>query len=368
MITVAVHEPLAIGTAQIATLTSAILDYTHESHALGGYWSARIRIDAQAINVDDWYERGLGRRIVTYSPEGIVVWEGFVNTVRLNLGRRSKTIGPVMDIANVVVALYSDVTTSIQAETVAVNDTTSQNRYSVLKRVLSAGLVSSTMAAQYADTHLAEQAQPDTSEETSDEPASLVLDCLGYVHMLKRQYYTNISTGTQNLSVKLAAVLNADPNTTPVFSSANAQIEANTIQVQVNDDNNRTSWNVIKSLVALGTSAEARCLFGVYAGRMVQYRSVVQQVDYLQSIRDTSQQVQTAGGASVAPWYVLPGKWVKATDFLVGRVADTADLRNDPRFTFIEAVKYTAPYSLTLHGGKTDRIDQMMGRMGLRGI
>lgn len=366
MISIAVHEPLIVSTNRIGDLTSAILDYTHESHALGGYWSARIRIDAQAINVDDWYERGLGRRIVTYSPEGIVVWEGFANSVKLNLGRRSKTIGPVLDMANLVSTVYSDATTGIHTETTPVSNTASQARYGILTRVLSAGVVSSTQAAQYADTFMAENAQPDTSEEVTDEPASMVLECLGYVHMLRRYIYTNVNTGTENASVKLAAVVDADPN--GILDSSNAQIEANTLQVQVNDNNNRTAWNVIKSLTALGTSAEARCLFGIYAGRQAQYRSVVQQIDYLQSIRDASQQVQTAGGAAIAPWYVLPGKWVKATDFLVGRVADTADLRDDPRFTFIEAVKFTAPYSLTLHGGKTDRIDQLMGRMGLRGI
>lgn len=366
MITVGVYEPLVIGTNQLGSLTSAILGYTHESRALGGYWSARIRVDSNRVNINEWYETGLGRRIVTYSPEGIPVWEGFVNSVRLNLGRLAKTIGPVTDIANLVSAVYADATTGFSTETTPVQDVASQNRYGILERVLSAGMVSSTQAQEYANQHLAEQAQPDTSEEASDEPASMVLECAGYVHLLRRWYYTNVNTGTENVSTKLATVLDVDPNA--LLASSNAQIEANTIQVQVNDENNRTAWNVIKSLVALGTAADARTVFGVYAGRLVQYRSVVQQIDYLQSINSVNQQVQNAGGAALAPWLVLPGKWVKATDFLVGRVADTDDLRDDPRFTFIEAVRFTAPYGLTLLGGKVDRVDQAMGRLGLRGI
>lgn len=136
MITIGVFDPLAQGTAQIDNLTSAVSSYSHEINAFGGYWSARIRLDGRQVDLEDWYERGLDRRIVAYSPDGLVVWEGFVNSVRLTLGGLQKTIGPVLEIANNVRLTYSfiaagGVNIGIRVTTDEVDDYESQARYGI---------------------------------------------------------------------------------------------------------------------------------------------------------------------------------------------------------------------------------------------
>lgn len=373
MITISVHEPLSVSTRKIDNFTSAILAYTHEIAADGGYWSARIRLDVPRDDISAWYENGLDRRIVVRSPDGIVIWEGFVNTIKWQQGRRTRTIGSVLNIANRVSAVYSlinssGVDTGLRMQTAVANNLISQDRYGILERVLSVGTATTAEAEQYRDEYLAENAQPAKSGEwgPNNDRASLELDCAGYARRLETYTYTNTATGLSNLSIKLAAVLNADPNS--ILTGTNAQIEANTLQVPVYDNNNRTAWNVIKSLTAQGDSAFARAIFGVYAGRQSQYRTVQNQADYRQTLADFGKRVQSPGGAVIEPWYVLPGRWLQMSDTIIGRIADTDDFRDDPRMVFLEGVHFTAPYSLSLRGGKFDTMAQKMARWGLAGI
>lgn len=372
-LTVAVFEPLALGATQLDNISAALNDYNHELLAVGGYWSARIRIEGRQVDLEDWYERGLGRRIVTYSPDGIVVWEGFVNTVKLSLGPLSKTIGPLLDVTNRVRLVHSFISAGgqdigLRISTDWADDTTPQDKYGIFEKVLATGGASIATAEQLRDQYLVENVNPPRSEEWTlgGQGVSMELECAGYVRLMEHYAYNNAGTGAQNLSVKLAAVIDAEPN--DILTSANGIIEANTLQVGVRDNENRMAWNVVKELLALGDASFNRTLFGVYAGRQSRYRAVVEQTDYLQALSDTSQQVTTPGGSVVEPWYVLPGKWMRVTDFLIGRVPDTDELRDDPRFMFIESVQFTAPYSLTLRGGKVDKLSQRMARLGLSGI
>lgn len=372
-ISLAAFEPLAVGSAQVAELSGEITSYDQEITAFGGYWSARIRIDGRRVDLEEWYERGLDRRITAYSPDGVVIWEGFVNSVKLNFGGLQKTIGPVLDIANKVRLIFSYIPdgsqeTGLRLSTDWASDTTSQGRYGILERILSSGGTTITNADKLRDQYLVERARPGRSEEfaVGGSATSLELDCAGYVHRLDTYTYNTTTTGSQNLSAKIAAVIDADPN--DYLTSANAIIEANTLQVPIFENDNRLAMNVIKSLVAQGNAASDRCLFGVYAGRQAQYRAVVEQTDYLQAQSETRQQVRTGNGAKVEPWYVQSGKWLRTSDFLIGRISDTTTLRDDPRYAFLESVHFTAPYSLSWTGGRVSKLSQKLAGLGLAGI
>lgn len=372
-LTIAVFEPLTQGTAQIDNISAALNDYSHEIASMGGYMTARIRINGRQVDLEDWYERGLGRRIVTYSPDGVIVWEGFVNTVKLALGPLSKTIGPLLDIANRVRLVHSFISAGgqdigLRLSTDWADNTVSQDKYGIFERVLATGGASIATAEQLRDQYLEENVNPPRSEEWTlgGGGVSMELECAGYVRLMEHYVYNNATTGAQNLSVKLAAVLDAEPN--GIFDSTNALIEANTLQVSTKDDTNRIAWNIIKELVAQGDASFNETIFGIYANQQAQYQAVVEQTDYLQALSDTAQQVTTPGGSVVEPWYVLPGKWLRVTDFLIGRIPDTTELRDDPRFMYIESVQFTAPYSLSLRGGKIDKLPQRLARLGLSGI
>jgi len=68
-------------------------------------------------------------------------------------------------------------------------------------------------------------------------------------------------------------------------------------------------------------------------------------------------------GATVDPWDVLPARWVFLYSFLPGR-GQPAALRDDPRFLFIESVRFSAPSTVQISGQKVSRIPQMIARLG----
>jgi hypothetical protein len=373
MITIGVFDPLAQGEAQIDNLTAAVSDYSHEISAFGGYWSARIRLDGRQVDLEDWYERGLDRRIVAYSPDGVVVWEGFVNSVRLTLGGLQKTIGPVLDIANRVRLVYSFITAGgqdigLRLTTDWADDADSQARYGNIEKVLSTGGATATTADQLRDRYLLERARPGRSDDFTigGGGTGVELECAGYARRLETYTYSNATVGVQTIEAKIAAILDQDPNN--ILGSSNALLEASGLNVLSLDDDNRLAMNVIKELVQLGNSSADRMLFGVYANQQTRYTTVVQQTDYTQALGDTGQRIYTELGALIEPWYVTAGKWLRITDLLVGRVQDTTDLRDDPRFLFIETATFTAPDGVALRGGKDSRLDQRLARLGLSGI
>lgn len=374
-ISVSVFNPLTLGGGQIAEFSNQLASYEHEIVADGGYWSARIRVDDTQLDMEDWYERGLGRKIVAYSPEGVTVWEGVVNTIKLSLGGLSKTIGPLLDIANKTRLIFSYIDTSsgtpvtgLRLTTAWADNLASQSRYGILEKVLSSGGTTIELADEIRDLYLAENARPARSEELTlgGGGQSMELECVGVVRFLDRFTYNSTTTGAQNLSAKLAAVLAADPN--DFILQDFSLIDTNTLQVSAFDNDNRIAWGIIKELVAQGDASNNRWLFGVYANRQAQYRRLVEQTDYLQSLSDPGQRVYVPGGSIVEPWYILPGRWLQVTDFMVGRIPDSTSLRDDPRFMLIESVTFRAPYSVTLKGGKFSRLEQKLARLGLAGI
>lgn len=376
-LSVHVHEPLIAGSGFVMDISDQVSEYQHEIEALGGYWTASIKIADRQGRLEDWFERGLSRRIVTYNPDGDTAWEGFVNRITLNLGGLTKSIGPVLNIANKVKLIYSFIDSEatspvigLRASTAWAQDTNSQAKWGVLERVLSSGGATPTTATSLRDDYLRENAQPESDEDQNigsslSEP-QITLECLGYVHYLQTYSYNSTTTGTTSLSAKLAAVLAAEPNT--FLSHSNKFIEANALLVAAFDNDNRVAWNVVKELVSKGDDSDNRYLFGVYADQMPHYAPVVDQVDYLQYLSDPAQTVTTSTGVRVPPWDVKPGKWIFSPDFLIGRVPQNAALRDDLRMEFIESVTYRAPWDLAIRGGKVRRLDQKLAKLGLAGI
>lgn len=375
-ITIGIFDPLTYGTGQVGEFSDQVSGYEHELLADGGYWTARMTVQDNQLDLEDWFERGLGRRIVTYSPDGVTIWEGIVNTIKLALGGLSITIGPILDIANKVRLIYSYIDTTLGSPITGLrlttdwaSNTSSQSRYGYMEKVLSSGGATPTNADDIRDLYLAENARPGKSQELTiggGGGQSMELECIGVVHFLQTFTYNSTTTGAQNLSAKIQAVLDADSN--GFIAQTFSYIDTNTLQVAAFDNDNRIAWNIIKELVAQGDASNNRWLFGVYADRLAHYRQMVEQTDYQQSLSDTGQRVFTPGGTIVEPWYILPGKWLEVTDFMAGRIPDTSSLRDDPRFMFIEAVTFRAPQTVIMKGGRVSRLDQKLARLGLAGI
>jgi hypothetical protein len=347
--------------------------YSHVIQADGGYWTADFAIDGSQQAIEDWIDRGLGRHVTVYGPGLRIVWEGFVDKIVASLGRLSVTRGPLCDVANKVWANYSPSDTSTTTSTIGVRTRTtpsenvdSQTKYGDWECVLSGGSCPTGEMSAMQDTYLAEHAWPVTSQELSTTGTSpnVKISCKGYAQLFDQYYYQELTSGVAGLTTKLAAIINADPN--GIFSSANADITANTLSIAMYDDQDRMAWSAIKELVSAGDVSDNRYTFGVYANRRIVYAPVSNDMAYTQRLRDPAQRVETPAGVWAKPWEVVPAQWLFTPDFLVGRTPP-ASRRLDPRYMFIESVTYTEPWGLQLRGGKFDTVSQRLARYGLQG-
>ena len=144
-------------------------------------------------------------------------------------------------------------------------------------------------------------------------------------------------------------------------------ITENVTPVSSNQTVDKTLWETIKDLVSYGATGSTRALFGVYENRTPYYYPAPDAFEYEYRATDNRHEITTTQGEGVADWDVRPGKWVKFTDFLVGKSA-SADIKADPRAMFIEDVQYSASDGLTINSGKLSPLQQKLYRLGIVSI
>jgi hypothetical protein len=360
------------GTSILPTLSSQVNGYSHTLQANGGYWSARFSINLNQRELEEWVIGGVGRHIEVTDNAGVIIFEGFVNKVTSNLGVNQTVVGPLMDVGNDVTNTYARVITTVDPPIFGAEarlnstDANSIARYGIWPLVINGGDQSDTNAASDLADFIAENAVPKVSKSVTGGSGSdprITVEVLGYVHLLDKYIYNDIvSTGLGNLSDKIQSIITAQNNT--ILDTTFVNITANATQVPLYENDNKKSWGLIKSLVALGDATAARYLFGVYAGFMPVYEAAPTTLLYQQQLSDPEQKVTYLDGGRVLPWHVLPGKWLTFSDFLTGE-SEPADLRDDPRAMFIESVTFTAPWGLAMQGGKVDTFAQKLARKGL---
>lgn len=355
--------------------------YSHDIRSFGGYFSARMTINNSQNNIEDWIDRGgatgLGRHIVVYNPAGVIIWEGFVNKIGATLGGFSYSLGPLMEISNQVTVVYSTKDTSTtpptvgtRVKTTTVDDTDSQALYGIIERIVSAGGAIDAEATRAGDSWLEERANPLTNSRdnvSGDSGPSLTLDCLGYWHWLKLYVYNQIVTGGDiDLSQKIEDVITAQLNS--IFSTDFKEITENTFQVPDYDNKDRKAETILKQLQQLGDSSGNRYNLGIFADRKVIY-SQAPTIHELQRRLTGNEGITDRLSATIDPWDVVSGKWMFYPDFLTGRIppVTTATLRTDPRTTYIESVKFTAPWQVSVTGDKAGELDQIMAQLGFKG-
>lgn len=368
-----------IGTSKVnchIPLNSIVDTYTHTIDANGGYKTASMGLKLQQTDIEEWLENGLGRDITASNEGGVVCWNGFVNDMEATIGGLTVKRGPLMGIANRVLVVYSTIDTSvtpptlgIRARTAVANDTASQAKYGIIEKVLSCGGSTDANATYIRDAYLAENKRSETTPTQisvgGSSDLSLKLNCVGYEEWLKAYPYNTTTTGTTTLSVRLQAVLTADPNA--IISTDYGLITANTLSIPAYENDDRLALDYIMQLLTLGDTSFRRYTFGIYEGRKARYTLMPTTPTYIWRIADGGQ-VFTLTGDIVRPWDVLPARWAHIPDFMIGRISDNTQIREDPRYMFIESLTYTAPYGLTMSGAKVSKLPQILGQMGLSGI
>lgn len=358
-------------------LGSALIGYSHQNAADGGYKSATLTVAIAASEVGYWLRHGLGKHVEAFCGT-VKVWEGFVDSLALNIGSLAVTRGPLLDIGNRVTARYTDPTVGQQANTTAANNTDSQAVYGIHHKVISAGTVSPTNGDKIRDSYLQENKLPETSITVSFQgnDVGLTLNCLGYVEWLKYPY-NEITDTTYTAREKILEVLSDDPN--GIFSTNYNFIEANTLSVYRLDNEYRLAETVLAEIIAMGNHEAAtsggndRRTLQVYDDRTIYIQKTPTVIHYKVRVFDPAKAILDETASPIDPSTIKAGQWLQIIDFPNIEPASTPsgyttpDLRTDPRMIFIESVTYTAPYDFSINGGKTGRLAQQLAKLGVSG-
>lgn len=364
------------GSSFFQDVTLQVKDYSQSSAALGGFWSASVSLRLPLEEMEDWLANGVGRQLTVKGRANTIVWEGIVDRVSLEVGGYSMAVGPYMDIANKVKLTYSIFlqlgggnATGIRIVTEPTSNVSSIVRYGILEANFSTGGIDESEVTNLQAMLLDKYSFPGRSEDLSlpgndrTRFVDVKLECVGYCHLLQKYLYNSETTGTQNLSAKLAAIVAAEPN--GLFTST--QIETNTIQVPAWEDDDAEAWGLIKDLVAQGNGALERTAFGIYENRRVVYNTVGNNVIYIRPFREGANVIQDTGGGLLQPWQIRPGTYVWVSDLVPGKPL-TSRLAQDPRVLYANTVQFRTPDQLVINGAHSFRIEQKLAQLGVSGI
>ena len=343
-------------------------------NAFGGYASAKISLGANIEVIEEWIDDGLGRHIEVYDHAGVMIWEGFVNSIKANTGTLTMSIGPLLKINNRVLGTYTRILddTVVPAilgsstETLIAEDLDSQNKYGILEGVVSIGTVLEDFANDIRDTFLNDTKDPyvDKNLNLSRGDIRITIECVGYYKFFEKYIYNDNDELFTTVSDKLEQIILADPN--GIFSTSFQKIETNNLLDVEQETKNAMAMGVIKKIVNAGDVNGNRFLFGVYENRVVKYNSIPNEIEYKSTIDESI--IRNNVGSEILPWNIEPGKWIFFDDLLIGREPPPSldELRKDPRALFIEQVSYRSPYDLRINGVRLNtNFKQKIAQLGL---
>lgn len=374
------HEPASVG----VVLSNPLLgkndigddihlfpnSYNHKVIANGGFWDAQIGITGDIVALLPSIHSVIGLDVSCISKQNNKVWQGFVNSVSVNAGIASFTIGPLMDVRNNLSVVYQTTRYNTippiggqQRRLPALLDEGSSERYGIIGYELSGGTGDSVGALALQQTHLDENKTPRVQQSlsigsVSTSAVSVNLQCLGYVHLLDKFIYNINVAGYQTTREKIQAVLDAEPNglfSNMIFSGSNL------VDVPV-VESGATGWAVIKSAVSVGDELANRYIFGVRENLNAYYQVVG--TDYTYYLRPDGSVHDESG--RVDAWDIRAGVWLDASSIITGSPI-TGEIGSRVSDVFIESVSYTAPSSASIEGGRVDRSVQQLAQRGVGG-
>lgn len=367
-------------------LAPVIESYDHESRAIGGFYSASLDFAAHDETVAKWVKYGLGRHMSVKNPAGVTVWSGFANKISVAGAGLTFELGPLMGVANKVATRYSLIDNSVtppiigyRTATAFSSDAASQALYGILEYVLATSGATAATALRSRDAYLVKSAWPAKSHDftmggrSGGDTMAVTVDCLGYWHLLEKFVtYSDVNSGDLAITTQLTNVFNAFP-VRGVFSSDFSQVLTNTFATNRYQNNNASALDIVQGLNELGfVDANGRTRttnIGIYSGRQLVYEVSPLALEYIRRVR-TNEGYTGVVDDPVDPWDVKPGKWIFFSDFLTGEhpPVSAATILQDPRTSFIETCKFSAPYGLAINGKKLGEFDQIFARAGLGGI
>lgn len=370
--------------AHLGNVAQAAESYSHEIRAGAGFYKASISLNVNRANVSDWLMRGLGRHVEVHDAGLALVFEGFVDTVKLNYGGLTIMRGPLHNVLNRADLVFSTIDSTADPPAIGdrmrlsdilgayIEDAALQAVYGIWCKVFSTGgIAEDAEPRRIVDACVADERNPETSQtfrSGGGGGASLAIDIEGYWRWMEAYPYNNLTGGDVAVSTKLQQVLAADPN--GIFSIDYDHIQTNSFQVSQWEDEDRKAWTVVKGLLDYGGDNDESYSFGIYEDRKAHYEIMTTETDYVQRLGDKSQEVTTEQGRLIYPWQMRPARWLFYADILTGLTEPVtlAQRREDPRYEFIESITYTAPWGLAHNGKKMGTAKQVLSKYGLTGV
>lgn len=359
-----------------------ISNYSHTILADGGFDVAGLSFNLSWIDAADWFENGIGRAIIVYTESGDEIFLGVVNRITFSQGNLVSSIGPLMDIANDIIALYTPLYVdaspiyrgATRFTTIALN-TDSIAKYGSHMLVLNAGEAvvqgSYNEAEQARDAYIEENAFPsddNISIQFSNTIVTIALEVVGLRYYLEKYYYNNATIGVTTISgtvgSKLEQVIAADPN----GIIANQDFDTNAVLTRDTEDKYRTGQTIISELLGYGGPSFERWTFGIYKDRTAKYKPIPETAKYELRLGEEVRLIEILSGRVLQPWEIMPGEWVILKNAFPGEPLFDTVVIDDRRIGFIESVSYTAPFDYQIQGARISRLSQMIARIGLKGI
>lgn len=369
--------------ALVSQANDQINSYRHTISANVGFDEMVFTTSGDLRFLEEWMEDGLGRHIVVNESGGGVIWEGFVNQLEMRVGSFRMSIGPMTDIINRARVTFNELDYAglspvggDQVNTQWYDDAISMGRYGVLEGILTGGDGRTEDMYALVQSLLPEIAWPPSESNFSMTGSSgdmeIAVTCKGYGHLLDKFYYSQQAVaGLQTINEKMKAILRRSPNN--IFKFTDTSIEENAKEVGVFEDGQKTAMVLMKEMANMGgtpvwdpTTEDRRFIFGVYEDRLFLYESIVNDVTYITKLSDG--RIEQVDGGFPEPWRVRPGVWLLVEDAFIGRLSRSLRPSEDPRLIFMESVQYSAPYGLSVRGGRASTFLQRIERLGIGGI
>jgi hypothetical protein len=340
------------------------------SHTLGmdwGYLTADIELRMHRNDLEQWYYDGLGRDIKILNEGGIVVFRGFVNLISMDIGGISASVGPLVDVANRVLATYTArlildnfIMDAGQTETVFVEDLPSQARYGIWEKTIQAGNCfvnpdTGYNEAEFArDAYLMQYKMPQTNftvVPNAQESGVIRIQIVGYQEWLKAYIYQDRIFGgaspvTQTVTAKIIAALATDPN--GLISTVMSGIKANAALKVDQENQYRSAYAVIEDAVKVGDGTNLWRFF-IDDNLVPFFEAVSTAIKYAYHLVENRQVVfDYFTNTVVQPYDVQAGMVIYLADWLVGEYGSPGMLGEDPRVALINQVRFSAPNSLEI--------------------
>lgn len=307
--------------------------YTHTISAVNGYDTANFTLKGNKEYLDDWFNDGLMRRILFTNPEGIVVWEGFVNRINYTIGtlQRTKTIETMF---NRIYLTYSPKDTSVfpplvlPPTTIIVDDLDSQAQWGVKATVVKGSELTDEEAFAWASFGLDNSKEVligETVNTLSTSLPTIKLECKGYIHTLKWLPYINENTtGQIQAHQVIQEVLLFFDAVNPTWVSTNFGLMDYNFRLEARAaDEFRTCYDIIKGIITRGGLAGERWVGGVYQERIFDYKpaedfsKLYSEFHVLRRAVGTDDNVRIFDeemGTEIKPWDMLPERILKTVD------------------------------------------------------